>query len=234
MAKTVMFWATSATGRSKAWDSAGSMASVMRMEAMLAKPARASSRITRVFVGGMSRPGSGHGDGGLVLDRAQHEVGVDLGDAWQGEELLVEEAVVGGHVLDHHPQHEVGVAGGGVALQHLRVPGDPLLEVGGAVEAVATQGDHHQGAERLADPGRVHQGGEALDHAAGLQRLDPSPAGRGGEADLFGELLVGDAAVALERLQDAAVVAIELVVLRSEERRVGKEWRSRWSAVDGK
>src|SRR5690606_16470015 len=59
----------------------------------------------------------------------------------------------------------------------------------------------------------IEQGHLADDVAVVLELLDPPRAGRGRQADALGQLLVGDARVALQFGEDAQIVAVQLVHL---------------------
>ena len=71
--------------------------------------------------------------------------------------------------------------------------------------------EHHMdhGVEIEADGFGVDEGGVALDDAALLQRLDPAPAGGRRHARALGKILVGDAAVGLQRLEDLPVCRLD-------------------------
>jgi hypothetical protein len=69
--------------------------------------------------------------------------------------------------------------------------------------------DHRVGEDRQADARRPQQRGVTLDVATGLEPAQSPPARRGREPDALGELLVGDARVRLQFLEDAPVEAVE-------------------------
>src|ERR1044072_4601664 len=60
------------------------------------------------------------------------------------------------------------------------------------------QRDVEDGGHRKTPPLTIDQRGVATDDAAVLERTHPAPAGRGGHADLVGDLLIGGAAILLQ------------------------------------
>ena len=75
---------------------------------------------------------------------------------------------------------------------------------------MAFQRHHDEGLQRQAEPGRVQHRGVAGDDPGILQPLHPALAGGGGKPDLLGQRHHGQAAVALQGAQDAAVDGIEV------------------------
>jgi hypothetical protein len=77
---------------------------------------------------------------------------------------------------------------------------------------VVLERDDRVGEDRQSDRGRAQQRHVARDEARLLEPPQTPPAGRRREADALGELLVGDARIRLELLEDAAVEAIEVAL----------------------
>ncbi len=83
-----------------------------------------------------------------------------------------------------------------------------------AVEHIARLGrqfDFHKNQQGLAQRLRVDAGVVAGDHPGTLHALDPLGTRRGRQPDFAGQIGHGDAAVALQEIQNAAVDAIEFV-----------------------
>ena len=69
-----------------------------------------------------------------------------------------------------------------------------------AVRRVSVHADQHQSVQLQAQLRGVKQDDMAIDDAFVLQLLDPSGAGRGGEADALSQFCIGQTAVALQFL----------------------------------
>ena len=78
-----------------------------------------------------------------------------------------------------------------------------------ALRRVLVHGDVDEGQQGEPQGLGVHQGPVAGDDAGFLQLADPAQAGGGGEADAVGQILIADAAILLEHLEDLVVVAVE-------------------------
>ena len=76
-----------------------------------------------------------------------------------------------------------------------------------AVEAVlmAVEADLDKGLDAKAQHLAVQQGDVAADDAAGLELFGAAQTGRGREADLLGQIDIGDAALGLEDSQDSQI-----------------------------
>lgn len=66
---------------------------------------------------------------GRALDHTHRDVRMRLLHVRALQQVIAQEALVAGDVLHHHLEHEIHVAGHGVALQHLGKPGNRLLEL---------------------------------------------------------------------------------------------------------
>ena len=112
-------------------------------------------------------------------------------------------------VADHDVQQIIHLTGQGVAGDHL-IPAlhalDEVLDLGAAV---LFELDADEGLQAEADRSRVDQGRVAGNHAFGLEALHTTQAGRGRQADRFGDVGIGRAPVALQQGEDAQIGAIE-------------------------
>ena len=108
-----------------------------------------------------------------------------------------------------HFEQEVGLARQHVALAHQRPGQHPVLEGAQVGLRLAVQADHGEGDHLEADHLLVELGEVAGDHAGLLQRAHAAQAGRRRDADLLGQLHVGDAAVGLQLLENAPIGSIE-------------------------
>jgi len=132
--------------------------------------------------------GLGRADLGHALEPVEHDVaeGLDIGDADQQGE--VEPARGHGEVLEARKMPQL-------------VPGRPpgvLLDVGQ---------DQRRNGEAYG--GRVDDGGEALEDPGGAEAFEALVSGGPGDVDLGGQLVDGDAAIALEDGQELAIRRIE-------------------------
>ncbi|BBF66765.1 hypothetical protein AFERRID_29830 [Acidithiobacillus ferridurans] len=73
---------------------------------------------------------------------------------------------------------------------------------------MAVHADVHQHHQRQAQMLRVKQSHTPADDPGFFQRLHPAQARGGGQSDTLSETLIAESAVALEFLENAAVVAI--------------------------
>ena len=114
------------------------------------------------------------------------------------------------HVRHHHLELVVSVhPGDQAAFEHFGALADHFLEMLEALGRVPVHADQHMGGQGQAELLTVEQGHLAGDVAVVLKLLDPSRAGRGGQADALGQFLVGNACVVLQFGQDAQVIAVE-------------------------
>ena len=79
--------------------------------------------------------------------------------------------------------------------------------------------DEHR--DRQAELVRIQHGDPGADDAGLLHALDAFPAGRGGEADLVGDVVQRERCILGEEAQDGAVGGVE----------VGQIWRLTWSVI---
>ena len=117
----------------------------------------------------------------------------------QRQEDLAEEAAIGGHVGDAGLDQIIEAARHHVAFEHLRRPlhgGGEFLE---HVRRRLVEGDLDEDQELEPEPVRIEPRAEAGDVALPLQALHPLAGGGGRQADLFGQLHGGDAAIGLEQ-----------------------------------
>ncbi len=78
-----------------------------------------------------------------------------------------------------------------------------------AVGRVAIHRDVDQRHQRQAELARIEQGAVTGDDAGLLQRTHAAQTGRRRQADAVGQILIADAAVVLEYLENLAVVAVK-------------------------
>lgn len=132
------------------------------------------------------------------------------GDARNAGDAVQQQFLVAVHVAHHSLELVVGIlAGDEQAFDDFRDVLDFLLEVLETFRGVAVHGNVDQGHQAQAQLAGVQQGAVAEDQAGLLQRLDPAQAGGGREANTLGQVLVADAAIFLQELEDLAVVAVE-------------------------
>ena len=143
-----------------------------------------------------------------LLHRPQGERAADLGDAGDLGEVH-DEALVGFEVGHDDAQQVVAVAGHQIALHDLGPRRRGALEGLQRLLVLGRERHAHEDVDRQADRLGVEQRGIALDHARLLERLDPPPARRGGQADLLGEVGIAQAAVLLQPLENAPIDGIE-------------------------
>src|SRR5262249_58409364 len=86
---------------------------------------------------------------------------------------------------------------------------DQLVELAHRLRVMVLERDQRVGEDRQADRRRLEQRRVAGDEAGVLEAPQPPPARRGRKPDALGELLVRDARVRLQLLEDLAVEAIE-------------------------
>jgi hypothetical protein len=121
----------------------------------------------------------------------------------------VQEALVAADVRHQDLDAVVGAAGGAVAGDDLRAGGDRALELAHRAFVVLSQVDLGENAQGEADAVPIDHRAVAADHAGRLHRLHPLPARRRGQADRGSELLHRLARIALQRLEDGVVGAVE-------------------------
>src|SRR3954468_24743023 len=143
------------------------------------------------------------------LDLLQHHVASDIANAGNAEHEVVEESVVGRHVLHDDEQMVIGIARGRKALQHLTPRGHPRDELVDEFCVVPFQRDVEDRGHRKAGLLARHQRRIALDGTALLQRAHPAPARRRRHANRVGELLVGGAAVLLKKGENPRVLVFD-------------------------
>src|SRR5688572_10458602 len=112
-------------------------------------------------------------------------------------------------VRDLDPQQVVHVAGERVAPQHFRPVLHRPREGIGRHAAALLELHVHEGHEAQAHLARLDQGDIAADHARGFQRTDAAKRRAGRQAHAAGDFEVGQAAFALQDVQDLPVGAVE-------------------------
>src|SRR5699024_7461669 len=127
-----------------------------------------------------------------LLDRAQHETGIDVGDAAGVEQAVEQETREVLQVADVDVQQVVHVAGQGVAGGNLVPAVDAFDEGfhGGAV--VLFQLHAHESLQVQTHGDSIDAGGIAGDDALALQPLHAAQTGRGGQVHFFRQLGIGD------------------------------------------
>src|SRR4051794_31432779 len=143
------------------------------------------------------------------LDLFQHHVASDIANAGNAEHEVVEESVVGRHVLHDDAQMVIGIARGRKALQHLAPRGYPRDELVDEFCVVPFQRDVEDRGHRKAGLLARDEGRIALDGTALLQRAHPAPARRRRHTNRVGELLVGGAAVLLKEGENPRVLVFD-------------------------
>jgi len=127
-------------------------------------------------------------------------------------QLFKEKPLIGLDVRGDDTQQKIHRPHQHITLQHFRKPANRVGELG---EVGATVGVEFHLGENLrveADLLAVQQGHLTANHALFLEPLDPSPARRLRQADLFGDLRAGERGVFLQQGQDTAVVGVQLAV----------------------
>ncbi|MNT39087.1 hypothetical protein D3C72_1753060 [compost metagenome] len=148
----------------------------------------------------------------MRLDRLNGEVAADVFYAGQLQQGVQQELLVGAQVRHHHLQQEVGLAGHQVGGDDFPQGADFLPELFGVPFVVALDLDAHEYSQPQADFMRVEPCFIALDDAGLFHHPHPPQAGRGGKADLFGQLHIGQAPVLLQGFKNAPVVGVEFVL----------------------
>ncbi len=128
--------------------------------------------------------------------------------------LLAEKAAIGAHVGDARLHQIIETARHHVALQHFRREphraGEALEHIWrGLVEQHL---DEHQ--EAKAEHLRIEPRAIALDIAVALQPLQPLADRGRGQADLLGQLDIGDSAVSLQDGEDFPVNLVDIAHIR--------------------
>ena len=126
------------------------------------------------------------------------------------QQVVAQEALIVGDVLDHHFEQVVRAAGHGVALQHLWIADHRLLELVQVVAAMGRELDIDEYRDAQAELLRVEQGDLALDQPFLLHAVDAPPARRLRQLNLLGDLGGGEVGVVLQQAEDAAVDGAQL------------------------
>jgi hypothetical protein len=144
-----------------------------------------------------------------IHHRPQHKTGMHATHPLDAGDLVEQQLLVGVHIPHDHLELVVRLlAGDQQAFQHLRQGGDAGFEVFEALRGVAVHGDIDEGHQGEAQFLGIHHCAVTGDDARLFQGLDPAQAGRGGEADAVGQLLIAQAALLLQDFQNALIVAI--------------------------
>ena len=133
-------------------------------------------------------------------------------DAFNPGDLAKQELLVGIHVRHHHLELVVGLlTGDQIAVLHFREAAHCTLKVLETLGGVAIHADLQDHGEVQPQCFLVQQGGAASDDAGLFQRLDPARTGRRRQADPLGQLLIGQAAVGLQGVENLPVVPVQFV-----------------------
>ncbi len=159
----------------------------------------------------------GQRQGRVVLHLAQREARLDVHDARDLEDDVVQEAVIGADVRHVDLEHEVGIARDRVALDDLGLVLDGALELEQRVAVVHLKVDVEKHALADAHLVGVEDGGVAADHPFLLKLADAAPAGARREADPLGQLLVRKPAFVLQHIENAT---LDLVVVGRAHRKL--------------
>ncbi|MOA24373.1 hypothetical protein D3C78_1450470 [compost metagenome] len=106
-------------------------------------------------------------------------------------------------IVGIHPGHQA-------AFEHLGQGADGRFEILETLRRVTVHADQYVSGQAQAEHLAVEQGDLAGNVAVVFQLLDPPRARRRRQADALGQLLVGDACVALQFRQNTQVVTVEL------------------------
>lgn len=117
--------------------------------------------------------------------------------------------LVGGHVRELGDQDEIRPAGDPIALRDFGCGDDVSLEGLQPFNCLRIQGDFDNGGQPGAQVLWAQDGDLSLDDAALGETAYPPQAGGGRGVDALGEGLVGESAILLELIQDAAIQVIE-------------------------
>ncbi|SOZ38672.1 hypothetical protein CBM2605_B110201 [Cupriavidus neocaledonicus] len=132
-----------------------------------------------------------------------------MAQARQLVKLVPQEFLIALRAGHRHLDQVVVFAGQQVGLHHLGQFRQRLAEAVQHVVVVPLQRDFDQHSVRQAQRLLVQQRGVAFDHPAFLQRAHAVPARRGRQAHLLRQSRIGQAAVAPQFAQDAAIGLIE-------------------------
>ena len=111
---------------------------------------------------------------------------------------------------DEDAQLIVCLAGHQIAVHHFGKFGDRAFEGREVGIILLIEPDAHESVDGQADGFRLHQRDIAGDDPALFQRAHAAQARAGAEADIFAQLLVGEAAIVLEAAEDLAVYRVEI------------------------
>jgi hypothetical protein len=140
---------------------------------------------------------------------AQHgsegEDALRVEDGRDGQDLVQQHVLVVRQVLRRHLDHEVVRTRDHVAGHHGRDRHQRALDLVRRRPGMPVDLQPDEGGQAEAGLGPADLGPVALDDSAGLQRLDPAQAGRGGQRDGLSQVDVGDAAVALQGAENGPV-----------------------------
>jgi len=148
--------------------------------------------------------------------RAAAQHGADGEDALRGEDgrdgqdLIQQHLLVVGQVLRRHLDHEVVRTRDHVAGHHGRDRHQGALDLVRRRAGMPVDLQPDEGGQAKAGLGPADLGPVALDDPAGLQRLDPAQAGRGGQRYRLGQVDVGDPAVALQGAENGPVDTVSM------------------------
>ena len=130
--------------------------------------------------------------------------------AFDPGDLVKQEVLVAVDIGHHHFQQIIGfLPGDQIAQLHLRVAGHLFFEIGKTFRCVAVHADLDHYRQIQPQLAGIQHRFPFHDDAGGLQLLYPAGTGGGGQAHGLGQLLVGEAAIALQGFQNAQVGTVQ-------------------------
>ena len=129
----------------------------------------------------------------------------------QPREVLGVDSLKVFRVCDRQVNQIVGVARHQMTRHHLGARQHRSLERGDVLHGLARQRDLDKNVERPVDQIWVQHGNVPLNNAGTFQRLDPSMASRGRQANTLGDVRGGLPAVVLEFAENQAVNGIDVI-----------------------
>lgn len=149
---------------------------------------------------------------GGAFDLAHGDMRVRLVHVRALQQVVTQKTLVVGDVPGHHLEQIVRAAGHAVALQHLRVTHHGLFELVQVATAMGRQLDVDEHGDAETQALVVEQGDLALDQPFFLHAIDPPPAGRLGQFDLFRHLGSREISIVLQQAENSPVDGAELVL----------------------
>jgi hypothetical protein len=131
---------------------------------------------------------------------------LDVGD------LLEHKLLVGRDIGAYDLEDEIAGTGNVVALDHLADVVDGLDKFIDILFVVAFERDHYKSAHTKTYTPRIDHSMVAFDHARRFELVYPFQRGGRRQADLLGQLGIGDVGIGLKDFKDLAIGSIELDV----------------------